>query len=94
MVLDLDRTLDFDGLSIENIRPVSPLPHRVDGGLDQNRMALQGNNISDPPCPVNPDLQHYIAADVGDSGHLRILRSRFIDGQTLDYAGTYVDPLS
>src|SRR5581483_1498954 len=68
----------FDGFSIEEIRFVAPLLHRIRSRGNKVRMAGNCLHIPDPPLPVNDDLQPHLALDAVLLGLVRILRQDLV----------------
>src|SRR5258707_15350233 len=73
--------LHFYGFSVENIRLISPLFHRIHGGHDQQRMTADQTQALNRAIAGDDRMKFYVALYSGPFGNDRILRHNLADQQ-------------
>src|SRR5205823_13922539 len=78
----------FYRFSVENVRPVAPLFHRINGRLvQQRRSGTQDVQVLNGPILADHGSQNHRALYARNSRHLRIDRRHMLNFQPLGHAG-------
>src|SRR5215469_13272722 len=85
--INCDVGVDFNWLSIQQVRLVAPLLHRIDGGLRQQWQSALDSHIAHGAIPGDHSHQHYGSFNPFPASFRWILWRNVVDEIRLGYLG-------
>src|SRR5215469_329638 len=83
--INCDVGVDFNWLSIQQVRLVAPLLHRIDGGLRQQRQSALDSHIAHTAILADYGQQHYGSFNPFPASLRRVLWRYVVDEVRLGY---------